>query len=291
MDAVLFACLAGALLGLLTVSVRSALRRAPDIEASAFVMTFVGLVVSIIVAALLGFRPLDFDAGQLWPFLAIGVLIPGVARMLHIRAIRTVGASRTGILIGTAPLLSALIAVAVFHEPLRAGLAAGTLLIVAGGFALIWERSRPEDWKALGALLALLVALLIGIRDNVARWATGESHVDPVIAIVAVLATASVTMLLYLLLGGRGRAPIARVRAVFVPFLPLGVLTSIGSLMVLEALARGPVTVVAPLIATQALWVVAFSAVLIRRDEAVGRRLVLAALLVVAGAALIGATQ
>ncbi len=291
MDAVLFACLAGALLGLLKVSVRVALRRAPDIEASAFVMTVVGLGASTAIALLFGFRPADFDPGKLWPFFAIGAVVPGVARLLHIRAVRDVGAARTGILLGTAPLLSALIAVAVFHEPLRAGLAAGTLLIVAGGFALAWDRSRPAEWKALGGLLALVVALLIGIRDNVARWATGESHVDPVLAIVAVLAAASVVMLISVLLGGQGRAVSERLRGALLPFLPIGLITSIASLLVLEALARGAVSVVAPLIATQVLWVVAFSALLIRRHEAVGRRLVLAALLVVAGAILVGATQ
>jgi drug/metabolite transporter (DMT)-like permease len=46
--------------------------------------------------------------------------------------------------------------------------------------------------------------------------------------------------------------------------------------------------VVAPLNATQSLWGVVFAALLLRRTEAIGRRLVLAALLVVAGGALIG---
>ena len=54
-------------------------------------------------------------------------------------------------------------------------------------------------------------------------------------------------------------------------------------------LDTGRVSVVAPLNATQALWAVVFGAVLLRRTEAIGRRVVLAAALVVAGGALIGA--
>ena len=50
-------------------------------------------------------------------------------------------------------------------------------------------------------------------------------------------------------------------------------------------------TVVAPLNATQSLWGVVFAALLIGRAEMIGRRTVLASVLVVAGAVLIGATR
>ena len=46
--------------------------------------------------------------------------------------------------------------------------------------------------------------------------------------------------------------------------------------------------VVSPLVATEALWGVVLSAVLLRQSELVGARLVLGACLVVAGGALIG---
>ena len=50
-------------------------------------------------------------------------------------------------------------------------------------------------------------------------------------------------------------------------------------------------TVVSPLVATESLWGVALSALLIGRSELVGRRLVLGALLIAAGGALIGAAR
>jgi drug/metabolite transporter (DMT)-like permease len=55
-----------------------------------------------------------------------------------------------------------------------------------------------------------------------------------------------------------------------------------------EAYYRGRVTVVSPLVATESLWGVTVSALLLRRHELVGPRLVAGALLVVAGGALIG---
>jgi uncharacterized membrane protein len=56
----------------------------------------------------------------------------------------------------------------------------------------------------------------------------------------------------------------------------------------LTAFDHGRVTIVAPLYGTESLWAVVISAVVLRRAEAVGLRLAAAALLVVAGGALIG---
>ena len=53
------------------------------------------------------------------------------------------------------------------------------------------------------------------------------------------------------------------------------------------AFDRGTVTLVAPLVGTHALWSVAIAVPVLGRSEAIGRRLALAALLIVAGAALI----
>ena len=64
---------------------------------------------------------------------------------------------------------------------------------------------------------------------------------------------------------------------------------SYGSLF--EAFYRGRVTVVSPLVATESLWGVLFSVLLLRRSELVSRHLILGAVLIVAGGALIGVTR
>jgi uncharacterized membrane protein len=61
--------------------------------------------------------------------------------------------------------------------------------------------------------------------------------------------------------------------------------------LLFEAYWRGRVTVVSPLVATESLWGVILSALLIRHAEGMGRRVAVGALLVVAGSALIGATR
>ena len=55
---------------------------------------------------------------------------------------------------------------------------------------------------------------------------------------------------------------------------PAGLLFGLSYLCLFEAYFRGRVTVVSPLVATESLWGVGLSALLLRRTELVGRRLV-----------------
>ena len=72
-------------------------------------------------------------------------------------------------------------------------------------------------------------------------------------------------------------------------FLPAGLCYGASYVCLFEAFYRGRVSVVSPLVATESLWGVGLSALLLRRTELVGRRLALGAVLVVAGGVLIGA--
>ena len=82
------------------------------------------------------------------------------------------------------------------------------------------------------------------------------------------------------------RAPMERRSAS--AFVPAGILFGLSYVCLFEAYYRGPVTVVSPLVATESLWGVALSALVLARSEKVGVRLVAGACLVVAGGVLIG---
>ena len=85
---------------------------------------------------------------------------------------------------------------------------------------------------------------------------------------------------------GRGLA--GRLRSAAAPFAPAGIALAGGYVCLLEAFSHGRVSVVAPLNATQSLWAVAFAAIALGGSEAIGSRLVVASVLIVAGGALIG---
>ncbi len=288
MAAVLFAALAGALFGVLAVTVRAGLARGADPYAGALVVASVALAVSAALAAPSAAE--GFRAGDLWPFLLAGVLVPGASQILFILAVRDAGPSRAAILVGTAPLMSVLIAHTVLDEPFRPPLFAGTALVVAGGAALAAERRRPEHFRLLGAVLALACAALFAVRDNIVRWAARDTHPPPLVASTSSILAASAVVLAYLLLvRRRGLAP--RLRLALPAFAAAGVTLGLAYDSLLEAFDRGRVSVVAPLNATQSLWAVLFSAALIGASEVIGKRTVLAGLLVVAGGVLIGAVR
>ena len=174
-------------------------------------------------------------------------------------------------------------------EPLQAGLVAGTVLVVGGGIALAGERVRPADFRALGAQLALVCAVLFGMRDTAVRWANDDGA-PPLAATAASLLAATAFVLVYVL--AARRTALARQLRVAAPaFAPAGVTLGLAYAAVIVALDRGRVTVVAPLNATQSLWGVLLAAIVFGSLEMIGRRTVLAGLLVVAGAVLVSATR
>ena len=285
MTGVLLALASGMFFGALNITMRLGLARAADVGAASAVIASVGFVL-VAAAALAAGSELDPD--ELWPFFLIGVLVPGLSQLLVVQAVQAAGASRAGILFGMAPLFSSLFAVVAFGEPLRLTLAVGTLLVVAGGVALAWERERPVDYRAYGAALAVTVAAAFGLRDNVARAVGEDVTADPLAQATAIMLGASAALVAYAL---TRRSAAARLRAAFVPFAASGVVTALAQVTLFEALARGRVTVVAPLVGTGVLWTVVFAALFLGRSELVGRRLFVVALLVVAGSTLVGVTR
>ena len=71
-------------------------------------------------------RPTGSISITLWPFAAIGLFVPGLSQLLFILAVRHAGPSRAAILVGTAPLGSVLLAMALLDEQLRPALLVGT---------------------------------------------------------------------------------------------------------------------------------------------------------------------
>jgi drug/metabolite transporter (DMT)-like permease len=282
--AVLLAAGAAMLFGALAVTIRVALRTDADPDAGALVTTTVACVACVVIAAAFG-QWSRVPWGDTWPFLLAGTVAPGISQLLFTRAIGLIGASRTAILVGISPVLSAAIAIALLGEPFRVTLAVGTLLVVAGGTMLAWERGGPRGLLTLGAALGAASAVLFSVRDNFVRWAERGSSVPGVVAASCSLAAATIVLLL--IVAARGDV-LPRTRRAARPFLLSGVIYGVAYAFLLTAFDRGRVTVVAPLYATESLWAVVFSAVVLRRTEGIGARLASAALLVVAGGALIG---
>ena len=256
MDAVLLGALAGVLFGAFTVAIRWGLSRGVPVELGASVSASVAFAVVTAVALVTGAFADHIDARDVLVFAAIGAAVPGFSQIIFVQAVRLAGAA----------------------------------LIVAAGASLSFERVRPEGFRALGALLAIACAALFAVRDTLVRWGSEDATLGPLLRTVVSLGAAALVVVAWSYLTRRSRPP-AHVRGAIRPFLPAGICLGAAYLCLIVALDRGRVTIVAPLNATQSLWGVIFAAAFLGRREAIGPRLLVAAVLVVAGGVLIGVSR
>ena len=74
----------------------------------------------------------------------VGLLGYGVSLVLFVRALRELGAARTGAYFSTAPFIGAIVAIAVLREPIRLGVVAGGALMIAGLWLHLTEHHEHE---------------------------------------------------------------------------------------------------------------------------------------------------
>lgn len=281
MTAIALASLSALLFGGMSIGLRIGLSRHDDVRLASLLCVGTGLAVALVATAAQA-PSRGLHLAGVWPFALAGLLSPGAAQICVTRAIREAGSSRASVVLGTAPLVSVAIALAFLHEPLRLPLIVAAVLVVAGALELAREQERPAHVRRIGFAFAFAGVVLFSARDNLLRWLSVDTAVPPAVAAAASLAAG-----LLLLSAFAGRRPLPGPRLV-VPFVAAGLSFGLSYVCLFEAYYRGRVTVVSPLIATEALWGVVLSVLFLRHTELVGRRLLLGTLLIVAGGVLIG---
>jgi drug/metabolite transporter (DMT)-like permease len=109
------------------------------------------IAFAIALASHAAWPPASAVAGAL----ALGAVAYGASLALYVRATRTLGAARTGVLFAAAPFVGAALAIPIAHEPPSLRVAAAALLIAAGVWLLITEkhahrhRHEPLDHEHL----------------------------------------------------------------------------------------------------------------------------------------------
>ena len=270
MTVVLLALAAAVTFGAMTVAISFGLQGG-NAATGALAMLLSATAVAVVAAL-----P-RHDFHRSWEFLLAGLLAPGCSQVLFTLSVREAGPSRTSVTVGAAPLVAVGIALIFLDEPVRTLLVLGAVAVVGGGVTLASERDRPEHVRAAALLAAVGAMTLFAIRDDIVRAL--HAHANPEAAAAATFLGGVLVALLW-----ARRLPTS---GELVRLAPAGVFFGLSYVAIFEAYFRGRVSVVSPLAATESLWAVAFSALLLRHER-VGPRLVLGALLVVLGGVLIG---
>ena len=218
-------------------------------------------------------------------FAAVGLLYPAAVTLLTFASNRALGPVVTSALGNLAPLFSVALAVAVLHEPLRLPQFAGVVVTELGVLIITVTRTADmRDWRTWALLLPLGAALLRGVVPPVIKIGL-EIWPSPIGAGLTGYIFSSITVLVVERIRNGHfivRAPLSG----RLWFAVTGVCNGVGTMLLYAAVGAGPVTLVAPLIATYPLVTVALSA-LVLTNVRITARLVAGTALAVGGVILI----
>ena len=210
-----------------------------------------------------------------------GVLSLGVARLLNFVAMRGIGVAKTSALIGSSPVITTLLSIAIIAERPEVTTIAGAAT-VALGVALI---SGASGFKIEKALLIGLVSALAYSLSNIASKAGIQLQPDPFLSAATGAIAGVLFITFYLAATGQiGDLHINRPSLAF--FAATGVLSSIGWLAMMAALETGPVSVVTTIVYSYPLFAL-LTTRLLMKEEKLTKRTVIGSTLVVLGVAIV----
>jgi drug/metabolite transporter, DME family len=257
-------------------------------KSSIFAAMFISFLVSASFTGtyLLATTPLDFvRSPAMVYFLISGCLQPLFARALFYEGLTRIGVSRAGPLRGAEPFFAAAIAVAFLHE--RPGLAvySGTILIVASVWVISGTQRGESKWRLLDSAFPLGAGLVSAVSQSLRKQGLNLLP-NPFVATVTVTSTSLVLLSLFLWTTKRSRV-LRMDRVSFFLFLAAASLATTSQVLNFVALGQGQLSAIIPLLNTTPLFILFFSKLFLRGVERVTLRIVLGAILMVAGVVLI----
>lgn len=253
---------------------------------------FAAMLVSYVVSVscvwtyLMATRSLEFlTSPAMIYYLISGCMQPLFARALFYEGITRIGVARAGPLRGIEPLFATAIAVIVFHERPGWWVFVGTMLIVTSLWLISGKQQGDKKWRLIDALFPISAALISATSQSLRKQAL-QIIPDPFVA-VAVVTTVSLILLLGFVFA-TGRTDQVKMRPEALRFfLCAALIATLAQVANFVALARGELSVIIPLLNTTPLFTVFFSAIFLRAIENINTRIVLGAILMVAGVVLI----
>jgi drug/metabolite transporter (DMT)-like permease len=218
-------------------------------------------------------------------FAAVGLVFPALLTLLTFASNRALGPVVTSTFGNLAPLFAVATAVVVLHEPLRPLQFAGLLIAVIGAVIITVTRPRDfGDWRSWALLLPLGGALLRGVVPPVVKLGL-EIWPSPLWAsLIGYIVSSAVVLIVQRVRKGTFIAEAPRSGRLW--FAVTGISNGLSVLTLFAAVRRGPITLVAPLVAVYPLVIVVLTAALLHHVR-ITARIVAGTLLTVVGVALV----
>lgn len=292
MLAVAFALSAAILFALNAIALRRATAHGPPL-AGLLVSAMTSLpVIAVIVMATGEYRHYAEvgSAAGLFALAALGEFVIGGA--LFYTAISLIGSSRTGVLVGTYPLFSLVLAASILDERIGLLVAVGGILVISGPIVLARGEARspldlePRSQTSRGILLALGAAASWGLAPIFIKSALDRAPFPLLGNLVAYIT--SLAVMGALVAEPRFRRSVKSLSRQAVGwYVVAAVIGSGAQVMHFLAIGEGDVSVVVLLIQTQVVFIILLTMLFNRTFETVRPHVIVGAALVVAGAGLI----
>ena len=244
----------------------------PVVAAFYSVTVQAGVLTAIILTRL---APVDLSAVGF--FAMSGLLALGLGRLLNFAAMRGMGVARTSALIGSNPVLTTMLSIAILSERPTASTIMGAFT-VAAGVALI---SGAGGFRIERAFFIGLTSALCYSLSNIAGKAGLNIQPDP---FLSAQVGAAVGLLFYVIYftATRQFGGLRVSRLSLQCFAATGLISSVGWLTMMKALEQGAVSVVTTIVFSYPLISLIFTRLLIREEE-LKMRTVAGSILVVLG--------
>ena len=225
-------------------------------------------------------------------FIVAGLLAPGIARLFYFKGMETAGISANASIFATYPLYTSFAAVLLLGEALTAenwiGLACVIIGVILVGRSINTNKSRPKGVSKKGLIVPILGSFAIAFSQLVRKEGL-NIYSQPLLGVAVGYSTSLIVYILVLFFSGDAKASKFS-REDLRMFWKPGIGIAVGWLLSFLALSQEMVSIVAPILQTELLFILFFVYIFLRKFEKVSFKLVASAILIIIGVLLISAT-
>lgn len=239
--------------------------------------------------ALILTNPVSIDFEGVMLFVVAGLLAPGIVRLIYFKGMEAVGVSANASVFATYPMYSSILAVLMLGEVLVAENWIGILCIILGIMYLERNLSHTETSPMKISRKGFLFPLIASITFSFSQIVRKEGLIicrEPLLGVAIGYSSALIPYILLLAFSnnaGGSKFSGKDLRLFWKP----GVGIAIAWLLSFLALNQEKVSIVAPILQTELLFILFFSFVFLRKLENFSYKLVISALLIVIGVVLV----
>jgi transporter family protein len=221
-------------------------------------------------------------------FIAAGFLAPGIARLFYFKGMETAGISANASIFATYPLYTSIVAVMLLGEALTVENWIGLVCVMAGVIQ-VGRQTNSNGQSANATKKGLIVPVLGSLAiafSQIVRKEGLNVYNQPLLG-VAVGYTTSLIVYVAVLAFSKKSMPRNFSRQDLQNFWKPGAGIAAGWLLSFLALSTEMVSIVAPLLQTELLFILFFAYLFLRKIEKVNVKLVASAVLIILGVLLI----